>query len=165
MQKKRLINHDFLILKIQSGPRHGQPVDLYIFAEKVGKDEINKAGIYITKFEEDPAVIDTKYALHSIDCHPTCFGSLLKLVETLKQCSPDYNVVHSNCWDYAYETTKLLLKKCIQISKDRGGAEEDRQRLHEELKHFAANKVRNHGRNQGKRVKNFAKTTWRGVWS
>ena len=96
------------------------------------------AGIYITKFEKDPADIDIKYALHSIDCHRTCFGSLLKLVETLKHCSPDYNVIHNNCWDYAFSTTKLLLKKCIQISKDCGGAEEERRRLREELKHLAA---------------------------
>ena len=162
MQKKRLINHDFLLLKIQSGPRHGQPVDLYISAEKVGKDEINEAGIYITKFEKDPADIDTKYALHSIDCHRTCFGSLLKLVETLKQCSPDYNVMHSNCSDYAFNTTKLLLEKCIQISKD-GGAEEERQKLDEKLNKLEANLVRNHARNTRKRVENFVKTRVRDV--
>ena len=163
MQKKRLINHDSLILKIQSGPRHRhtwQP-PIYIFAEKVGRDEKNnlKAGIYITKFEGDPADIDTKYALHSIDCRSTRFGSLLNLVETLKICSPHYNVIHSNCWDYAFTTTKLLLKKCIQISKECGGAEEERERLHAELKHLEANMLRKHGRNQVKRVANFV-TTW-----
>jgi hypothetical protein len=163
MQKKRLINHDYLILKIQSGPRHRhtwQP-PIYIFAEKVGEDEKNKAGIYITKFEKDPADIDTKYALHSIDCCSMCFGSLLNLVGILKICSPHYNIIHNNCWDYAFSTTKLLLEKCIQISKECGGAKEERERLHAELNHLEANILRKHGRNQVKRVAHFVTTSGR----
>lgn len=160
MQKKRLINHDYLILKIQSGPRHRhtwQP-PIYIVAQKVGNSETKEAGIHITKFEQDPADIDTKYALHSIDCRSTRFGSLLNLVGILKSCSPNYNVKDSNCWDYAFSTTKLLLKKCIQISKECGGDEEERERLHEELNHLEANIIGKHASNQVKRVNNFGTT-------
>lgn len=164
MQKKRLINHDFLILKIQSRPRHWhawQP-PIYIVAEKVGRNEEDEAGILITKLETDPADIDTKCALLSIDCHGTCFGSLLNLVGILKSCSPNYNVKHNNCWDYAVSTTKLLLNECIRISRERGRAEEERKMLHE-LKNLKSEIVKKHIGNQGKRVKNFVVTKLRGA--
>ena len=167
MQKKRLINHDFLILKIQSRPRHShtwQP-PIYIVAEKVGRNEEDdsEAGILITKFETDPADIDTKCALLSIDCHGTCFGSLLNLVGILKSCSPNYNVKHNNCWDYAVSTTKLLLNECIRISRERGRAEEERKMLHA-LNHLESKIVKKHGWNQSKRAVNFAATKLRGAW-
>jgi hypothetical protein len=153
MQKKRLINHDFLILKIQSRPPQWQP-PIYIIAEKVGRNEEAEAGIYITKFEKDPADIDTKCALLSINCHGTCFGSLLNLVGILKSCSPDYNVKHNNCWDYAVSTTELLLNECIRISRECGRAEEERNMLHE-LNHLKSNITKKHLRNQPKRVLKF----------
>lgn len=158
MQKKRLINHDYLVLRVQSGPRHthARQPPIYIVAEKLGSDPKNKAGIYITNFQGDPADI-TRCALHTIDCRSSRFGSLRNLEENLLH-SPDYNSVHNNCWDYAFKTTKLLLKACIQIANDGGGAQEERERLQKELKRLEANIIGKHGVNQVKRAANFVRT-------
>ena len=162
MQKKRLINHDFLILEIQSGPRHRHTPQssIYILAEKVANNLECKAGIYITKFDEDPSVIDTKYALHSIDCRSSRFGSLDELIKILRPCSLDYSILHNNCWDYTLSTTKSLLMACIKIAKD-GERTDKEERLQKELNHLEVHMMHNHVGNQVKRAANFVRHLWK----
>jgi hypothetical protein len=126
-----LINHEYLVLEVQSS----SPTEkLYILAEKIGGK--GEAGIYIQKAE--PADYDKKnVVLLDIDCGgvPMKLDSLQSLL--LEADTPHYNLRDHNCWDYATSATKRLLMECI--AKVSGGDEAKRARLQQELQDLEAN--------------------------
>ena len=131
MQMRGLINHDYLVLEVQSS----SPVEtLYILAQKnSGK---GTAGIYIQKAE--PEDYDEKnVVLLGIDCGgvPMKLDSLQTLL--LEADTPHYNLQDNNCWDYATKATKRLLNECI--FKVSGGDEAKRARLQKALQYLEAN--------------------------
>lgn len=113
-EKRRLIDHVFLILKIQPG----EGPALHIKAAKLFgvDDEGNGQGIHISvEADEDDRTraMLCRCGLHSIEC--SIGVRLDSLIAVLKKWNPYYDVKRDNCWDYARETTKLLLGACMEI--------------------------------------------------
>jgi hypothetical protein len=130
VQRRGLINHEYLVLKVQSSPSD----NLYILAEKVGNK--GKVGIHVqVAYPED--YDEKNVVLLEIDCGgvPMKLDSLEKLL--LEADTPDYNLRDHNCWDYATSATKRLLNECI--AKVSGGDEAKRARLQQELQDLEAN--------------------------
>jgi len=152
LQKKRLINHDFLMLKLQPGAPDKPAI--YIMAEKVAAGEDgSKAGIHIS-IPEGGENMERKCCLRRIECRSQI--GLLDLTAILKKQSPDYDLINDNCWDYARNTTKFLLEECILRSS---GACEDQKRLQKELKNLDANLVNKHFVNTSERIVKYAVNT------
>ena len=159
LQKKRLINHDYLVLLIRSGEGEA----FHIKAEKVaGVDEdFNQHGIHITILPEGLNDKDLKRCcLHRIDCN--IYVALEDILATLKKESPTYDVVHNNCWDYARRTTKSLLNDCLNLLGARHSqfmySPGEYSRLHGELESLENNLAKKHTANTFQRMWTFVKT-------
>ena len=124
------INHEYLVLELQSNPTD----KLYILAEKTGGE--NGAGITVQRAE--PADYDQQQVvLHVIDCGGVAMklDSLQKLL--LEADTPHYDLRNHNSWDYATIATKRVLEECI--AKVSGGDEAKKAQLEKALQDLEAN--------------------------
>ena len=124
------INHEYLVLEVQSNPTD----KLYILAEKTCGE--NGAGITVQRAE--PADCDQQQVvLHVIDCGGVAMtlDSLQKLL--LEADTPHYDLRDHNCWDYATSATKRLLMECI--AKVSGEDEAKKAKLEKALQDLEAN--------------------------
>jgi len=135
VQRRGLINHEYLVLELVPEVQSSPSDKRYILAEKVGGK--GKAGIHVQMAE--PADYDEKnVVLLEIECGgvPMRLDNLQKLL--LEADTPHYNLRDHNCWDYATTATKRLLNECItKVSS--GGDEAKRARLQRELQDLEAN--------------------------
>jgi hypothetical protein len=159
VQKKRLINHDFLVLKLQ--PEKQNEPAFYIKAEKVagGDDDKGKpatAGIYISVHEGlNDQDMERRCCLHRIECG-SIHVSLDKIIAVLKKKDPNYDRRDENCWDYARKTTEWLLEACKKALATEKC--DEYRRLHWELEHLEINLVKKHAVNTVDRAVKYAKT-------
>lgn len=141
-QRKRFLNHDFLILKLQ--PRDRDVPPLHIWAEKVGEDHSSgedRPGIHISLCN-DVEDVEQRCSLLKIACG--CSVSLPDILSILQRQGPNYDERNDNFWDYTRETTKWLLEACIQDCRTRA---RDKMRLQAQVTHLEANLFRNHAIN------------------
>ncbi|XP_024397826.2 uncharacterized protein [Physcomitrium patens] len=129
---KDLINHDYLILVIEAGEPSAEA--LYIKAHKLGGD---KAGIHITHVPSSviDAVLHEGVRCFTIDCDrgEKKRMQLEALLAILKKENPNYSLINANCWDYAKNTAKSLVRGCVEVNSISAAEKSRLQKEHDNL--------------------------------
>ncbi|KAG0577164.1 hypothetical protein KC19_5G135700 [Ceratodon purpureus] len=128
-QMKDLINHDYLILKLQPGEPNTEP--LHIMAHKL------RGGIHITHIPSSDisTIFHEGVRCFTVDCHrgePKRIR-LWELIAMLKLEDPDYSLRNANCWDYAKNTAKRLVRGCAQVGNISASEKTRLQKEHDTL--------------------------------
>ena len=140
---KDLINHDYLVLKIQPGEPNAEA--LHIMAHKL------RGGIHVTHIPSTDlaSVFHEGVRCFTIDCDR---GErkrirLWAIIALLKVEDPDYSLRNANCWDYAKNTAKRLVKACVEVGSISAA---EKARLQNEHDHLEANLAFRHMHNIAK---------------
>ncbi|KAG0612881.1 hypothetical protein M758_6G059500 [Ceratodon purpureus] len=156
IQKRGLINHDFLVLEIQPG-NGGE--NFYILAEKLRRDEEGRVGIFVTYRSKGDAPCwynkDTK--LYTVFCRMKQIA-LNKLEKVLLSADPNYCLQGNNCWEYAMRTVQNLL---LELAEDCKTSEaEIKTKLLEEYTNLEANLNDSNIKNHWEDIKNWFSRTF-----
>lgn len=143
VQMKDLINHDYLVLKIRPGEPKAEV--LHIMAHKL------RGGIHISHIASSDvtSVFHDDVRCFTVDCgkrEPKRIR-LEALLAILKEEDPDYSLRNANCWDYAKNTAKRLVKGCVEV---RGISSAEKARLQSEHDNLEANLTFRHIQNVAK---------------
>lgn len=151
VQMKDLINHDYLVLNIRPGEPKAEL--LHIMAHKL------RGGIHITHIPSSDiaSVFHEGVRCFTVDCgkREKKRIRLETLLAILKEEDPDYSLRNANCWDYAKNSAKRLVKGCVEV---RGISSAERARLQTEHDNLEANLAFRH-------IQNVAKSLLRNVSS
>ncbi|CAM6099536.1 unnamed protein product [Calypogeia fissa] len=128
---QKALSHHFLIIRVADIGKM-TPVR-YIRAEKHEDTATGKGRISIScdREEFDPADIPEKHGLAMEGCGTI---SVQKLTDILRAPSPRYSVLTHNCWKYADEAFRLLIKEFSELPETTSEAKQRLQSYLAELR-------------------------------
>lgn len=151
-QMKDLINHDYLVLELRPGAPTAEV--MHIMAHKL------RGGIHITHIPSSDvtSVFHDGVRCFTVACRKKRIR-LEALVAILKEEDPDYSLRNANCWDYAKNTAKRLVKGCVEVP---GISSAEKARLQAEHDNLEANLTFHHFQNVAKSLlRNVARNSSR----